>query len=377
MTTRVKKNQDSSSLLEHRITKAVANIVMDSVFFGSLLLRLKVEENPSVTQTMATDGTHIFFSPSFVEKLTDSELKGVIVHEVLHCALAHHARRQERETKRWNAACDYAINPVVKQSGFVLPSDVLLDTQYANMSAEEIYDRLPQPPSGDGWEVGDVLDPPDGADSDAETEQQQWKQYVAEAANAAKMMGNMPTHLDRLVEEYLTAKLPWKELLARFVHNVAKNDFNWARPNKTFLVNFGLYIPTLHDETCGVIALAIDTSGSINEVQLTEFMAELNGILELVRPEKVQIIYCDVAVNHTEEFTPDQYPVQAQFVGGGGTDFRPVFAHIEENDMQPQCLIYLTDMYGTFPSDEPDYPVMWVSNSTVKEAPFGQVVELT
>lgn len=376
MATKLRKNQDYRSLLEHRITNAISNIILDSVFFGSLLLRLKVEENPFVTKSMATDGRCIVFSPSFVEKLTDSELKGVIVHEVLHCALAHHARRQERETKRWNAACDYAINPVVKQSGFVLPASALIDLQYADMSAEEIYDKLPPEQQGGSWEIGDVLDMPDDND-DAKIEQQQWKQYIAEAANAAKMMGKMPTHLARMVDEYLAAKLPWKELLARFVHSVAKNDFNWSRPNRAFLTNYNLYIPTLHDETCGAIALAIDTSGSINIAQLTEFMAELNGILELVRPEKVHVIYCDAAVNHTEEFTPDQYPVKAAFVGGGGTDFQPVFTYIEKNDVQPQCLIYLTDMYGTFPSDEPDYPVMWVSNSRIKKAPFGQVVELT
>ena len=134
------KKTNSSSLLEHRITKAVANIVMDSVFFGSLLLRLKVIEDGTRTKSMATDGRSIFYNPDFVGKITDSELKGVIVHEVMHCALAHHARREEREPRPWNAACDYAINPIVKQSGFILPTGILEDPQYNDMSSEEIYD---------------------------------------------------------------------------------------------------------------------------------------------------------------------------------------------------------------------------------------------
>lgn len=378
MVVRRTKNSEEK-LIEERMIRARSAIIMDSVFFGSLMVRLEPNATENIP-SMGTDGKFIHYNPKFVEKLTDSELKGVIVHEVLHCAMAHHARKGDREHMKWNMACDYAINPIVKESGFVLPSDCLESPSYADMSAEQIYPLLPESDGpGDGehpsWNVGNV--DPSASPLDNDEEAQNWKNAVSEAAMTARMMGKMPAGLERFVDEFLDAKLPWQELLARFLHNVAKNDFNWSRPNRGLLQNYGLYLPTLHNETCGSVALAVDTSGSITQTELNEFAAELNGILDMVRPEKVHVIYCDAEINAVEEFTPDQYPVKLQVKGGGGTDFRPVFDHISEQIPNVQCAIYLTDMYGEFPEETPDFPTMWVSNSQVKEAPFGQVVQLS
>lgn len=386
MATRKPKTTNEQQL-EERIIKARAAIIMDSVFFGSLMVRLEPKLSADVP-TMATDGKHIYYNANFTDSLNDSELKGVIVHEVMHCAMSHHARRGARDPRGWNMACDYAINQIVKASGFILPKDHLDNPAYADMSAEEIYGLFPpgdQSGSGnqpdDNWNIGGVNPGAGEGDkdnpADMEQEAQNWKNAVAEAAMTARMMGKMPATLDRLVDTMMDATLPWQELLARFIHNVAKNDFNWSRPNKGLMTNFGIYMPTLHSDACGTIALILDTSGSIGQKELSEFGAELNGILDMVRPEKIHVIYCDAAVNHTEEFTPDQYPVMLEARGGGGTDFRPAFEHINENIPDVQCAIYLTDMYGTFPDTEPDYPTMWVSNSTVDAAPFGQVIQLS
>ena len=311
-----------SSQHETRLTKAISNIILDSPFFGSLIIQMPLEASEEC-DTMATNGKKIIYNIGFVEKLSDSELKGVLVHEIMHPAMAHHARRGDRDPDGWNEACDYAINPIIKESKFQLPTTHLDEPQYHGMSAEEIYDKLPKCPSsgGSGWNFGQVLD---GGD-DAQTEIDEWKQKVASAAAAAKLMGDLPAHLERFVDQYLESKLPWQEILARFMHAVTKNDFNWARPNKALLVNYGLYLPTLHSDACGSVVVAIDTSGSIGQPQLDEFGAELNGILDQVRPEKTTVIYCDADVQHVDEFTPDQYPVTLNARGGGGTDFRPVF----------------------------------------------------
>lgn len=375
--TKQKKNQN----IEQRITRARSNIIMDSPFFGSLLVKLEPVVNNS-EPTMCTDGNAIYYNEDFVSKLNDSEIKGVIVHEVMHCALAHHARIGERQHRRWNMACDYAINQIVVDSGFVLPKGGLLDPAYKDMSAEEIYAKLPEDDggngdgSGDGWNFGGVRKSNAKTKDEVEQEVEKWKQSLAEAARAAKMMGDLPANLERMVDEQLNSRLPWQELLARFMHAVTKNDFNWARPQKAMLINYGLYLPSLHSDACGSVALAIDTSGSIGGKELSEFAAELNGVLEQVRPEKVVVIYCDAQVGNVEEFTPDQYPVSLKPTGGGGTAFEPVFDYVAENVQDAQCLIYLTDMYGSFPSEKPDIPTLWVSNSEIKDAPFGQVVQL-
>ncbi|WP_084080701.1 DUF2201 family putative metallopeptidase [Edaphobacter aggregans] len=85
-------------------------ISLDHPFFGPLLFRLSGEASGSI-QTMATDGVSLFYNPKFVETLNAAELAGVLANEVIHPALQHHTRRGDRDRKRWNMACDYAINP--------------------------------------------------------------------------------------------------------------------------------------------------------------------------------------------------------------------------------------------------------------------------
>jgi predicted metal-dependent peptidase len=62
-------------------------------------------------------------------------------------------------------------------------------------------------------------------------------------------------------------------------------------------------------------------------------------------------------------------------VGGGGTDFGPCFDWLFEHGIQPQSLVFLTDLCGTFPKTEPPYPVIWASTER-RQAPFGSVIPM-
>ena len=124
-----------------RIQKARTALVLDHPFFGSLLFRLKGRECRSI-QTMATDGVSLYYNPEFVETLNAATLAGTLAHEVMHPALHHHVRRSGRDPKRWNMACDFAINPLLVDAGLSLPEGVLLDNRFRGMSAEQIYNLL-------------------------------------------------------------------------------------------------------------------------------------------------------------------------------------------------------------------------------------------
>jgi predicted metal-dependent peptidase len=105
------------------------------------VFRLGAQARSSIA-TMATDGVSLYFNPEFVERLSSAELIGTLAHEVMHPALQHHTRRGERDPKRWNMACDYAINPMLLDAGLSLPEEVLYEAHFRGMSAEEIYNRL-------------------------------------------------------------------------------------------------------------------------------------------------------------------------------------------------------------------------------------------
>ena len=95
-------------------------------------------------KTCWVDGESFGYNPDYIDTLTDLELRGVLAHEVMHVANGHCWRRGPREDRRWNQAADYAVNPIVVSSGFVLPKDALSAARFAGKSAEEIYGALTQ-----------------------------------------------------------------------------------------------------------------------------------------------------------------------------------------------------------------------------------------
>src|SRR5215469_12849449 len=149
-----------------RIQKARTALLLDHPFFGSLLYRLKDRESRAI-KTMATDGVSLLWNPEFVETLTAATLAGTLAHEVMHPALHHHLRRSGRDPKRWNVACDYAINPLLVNAGLKLPEGVLVEDRFRGMSAEQIYNLLEsEADSGEG-DNGDDQSGSAGANTNA------------------------------------------------------------------------------------------------------------------------------------------------------------------------------------------------------------------
>jgi predicted metal-dependent peptidase len=391
-----------------RIQKARTTLLLDHPFFGTLLFRLGARARNSIA-TMATDGVSLFFNPDFVETLNAAELAGVLAHEVMHPALQHHTRRGDRNPKRWNMACDYAINPMLVDAGLTLPKDVLLDHRFRGMSAERIYNLLEEqekqdasnekaqdrPAEGGGdascnegeegdtpsslqtpGGIGQVLDAPepiDGEDASVADQAREWQIAVEQAENVAKLAGKLPAGVARSLEAAQAAGVDWRELLRRAWSETIPADYSWTRPNRRHIWA-GLYLPGVTSEGVGEIAIAVDCSGSVNARQLGLFEAEIRSILGGQQPRLVHVLYFDAEVHKVETYQAGQ-PITLAPVGGGGTDFRPCFRWLEEQGIMPQTLIFLTDLCGTFPGDAPPYPVLWAS-SEARPVPFGEVIPM-
>jgi len=133
-------------------------------------------------------------------------------------------------------------------------------------------------------------------------------------------------------------------------------------------------LPSVERTGLGPIVIAVDTSGSIGSLELDQFAGEISAIADEAKPESIYVVYCDAAVQSSQEFASGE-PLHLEPKGGGGTDFKPVFEWVEENGVLPHCLIYLTDLCcHSFP-DVPEYPVLWVTDSR-KAAPFGETVQI-
>lgn len=371
-------NKITNKHAEQKILKARTNLLLQHYFWGQLALYLKMVEEPSCP-TLAVDGKHIFYNPDFILGLSDELVRSAIAHEIGHCMFSHMTRRAGRDSKVWNYAGDYAINLVLKDAGMRLGEGWLLDEKYRGMSAEHIYDLLKEEGEGGGQgdpgdKGGPLCEIRDGASSAPEAQEQEmnWQLAVGSAARQAQAMGKLPAGMERFVDEAGQNKVPWRDVLHRFINQLARDDYTWARPNRKF-VAFGAYMPSLYSERMGPIVVVIDTSGSIDQPTLNAFGAEIKAIAAQARPEKLTVIYCDAAVNHVDEFGPGE-DITFNMHGGGGTDFRPPFAYLDEQGETPAALVYLTDMHGAFP-ESADFPVLWAATSD-REGPFGETVKL-
>jgi predicted metal-dependent peptidase len=377
--------------------KARAALLVNAPFWGVLSLRLAPIEDPSI-QTMQTDGVSIHYNPDFVAGLSRSVLRSAIAHETLHCAALHHTRREGRDLRRWNIACDHAINPLLAQAGFELPEGALLDPAYAGMSAEDIYARLPEDGGENDGEEGDnrnsedpgsmggVSDPPPGSGdpdqpnpsgtrapsaADLARQEEDWAIATAQAEATAKAMGLAAGDAARSIRAQVAPRVDWRDVLRRYLSAAAKSDYAWTPPNRRYIAQ-GLYLPSLRSETLGPVVVAVDTSGSIDDETLAAFSAETAAILYEAAAEAVHVVYCDAAVRATERFEPGE-AIRLSPQGRGGTAFRPVFDWIGQSDIQPACVVYLTDLDGADFGPVPDYPVLWVSTWKTS-APFGEVI---
>lgn len=376
-----------------KIIAARTAMVLDQPFFGALALRLALCED-ATCETAWTDGRSLGYSPTFAERLTHSQLTALIAHEVMHCAAGHPWRRDGRDGGRWNIACDKAINTVLAESGFTLPPDGLYaEGAEKGQSAEWIYARLPEPQRGEGDgqgdgvaasddagksqspspspnSLGEVRDAPAASDDPAPTEAD-WRQAVQQAALAAKAQGSLPSSLDRFAGDAAKPSIDWRSVLRRFVQS-ARSDYSWQRPNRRYIAH-GIYLPALESEELGEIAIAVDTSGSIDDVALAQARSEIEAVIDECQPTGVTIYYADAAVAHEDHVARGESLVWRP-AGGGGTDFRPVFAACETAEIAPTCLIYISDLEGTFPQSS-DVPVLWITNSAAT-APIGETVRV-
>lgn len=363
-----------SAALSHMLVARSAT----GIFFATLALGLKRQADWSVP-TLCTNGSWIKYNPAFVMSLGTPERQGVLAHEVMHPALKHHVRRGQRDSTRWNIACDMAINEILSDSGSVLPSGALLPSCNPwgkfppGLSAERYYDLLPSDAgNGEGGDPGGCGEVED-ADRQAEAEAE-WDVKVAQSAAASKQAGTLPGSLQRFVSDVLEPRVDWRDRLREFVRTHSRNDYTWFPCNHRF-IHQGLYLPGLRSEEVGDIALAIDTSGSIGQAELSRFTAEVRGILESYSC-KLHILYHDHMVQSYQVVEQDDEPNLTP-VGGGGTSHKPVFKYIEDHDINPTCLICFTDMYSEFPSADPSYPVLWccVGNQSAT-APFGALLHV-
>jgi predicted metal-dependent peptidase len=366
---------------EKKLRKARIHLVQRAPFFGSLALHMNLKEDNSIPTTAVDPHNNLIYNTEFVEKITFEETLGVVAHEVMHCALNVFGRRKGRDMMIWNMAHDYAINLLILDSGLTLPEGVLINDKYRGWTAEQIYEDLvkngekPGDPNGQPGEGGLGLGEQGGccdhskydelSSSQKRNEGEKWKQKVAASANAAKMRGNLPSGMERYIDDLLNPQVPWQQILRQFCRDLMlRKDYSYRRPGRRSQ-SVGWYTPSM-PPSMGVPGVYVDTSGSMSRDDLRASLSEIREIIEECKIP-VRIIFGDADVASELE-SDDIDEIIAKCSGGGGTDFRPFFQKMQ--DEPPSGVIVFSDLDGPFPNEAPSYPVMWVCPGWHKDPPF-------
>lgn len=375
-----------------KLEKALVQVTLDHPFFANILYKYPLKERKDI-QTLAVDRrARIYYNPDFVETLTVPQLVWGLCHEILHVVDLHALRMGGRDARKWNIAGDAWINDTLDDCkvGTRIPNTVDMKGS-KDKSVEDIYDSFPPDPPGggqgkgqgqggsssgdqfDGDGIGDDLidDGEPMSEQEAQEIAAKMKVDIAQAAQAAKMRGNLPGKLAEFVSDVLASKTPWHQILERYMVGFTKQDYQWTRPSRRFLSQ-NLYMPSIQKQpSMGAIALQIDISGSVSAQEIAYYNGHIARIIELCNPEKVHVIYTDHDVHKHEEFEQGE-EVRITYHAGGGTDMRKGFEYLDENGIEADVMVTLTDGYTPFPEDT-SIPAIWCISSDVV-SPTGETV---
>lgn len=400
------------------IVAARVSLLFNQPFFGNLATRMELVDATKWCKTAATDGRKLYYNREFIKSLTPDELLFLIGHEVLHCVYDHLGRKGGREHKLWNMANDYIVNDTLKKEGVGdMPKGGLWDKRYNDeMTSEEVYRLLEQNQTqfqmtldehldldGNGDEDGDGTGktvtvtvqgdgngPPQLTEEDKQKIRNEIKAAVINASQAVGA-GKVPAGVRRLIEELTNPIMDWRTLLEMHIQSAVKDDFTFARPSKrSFSVGGGVSVilPGQNFKNTIDIAVCIDTSGSMTDEMLRDFLGETAGIMETFDDFKLTLWTFDTQVYNPKVFTHNNVDeiVDYQPAGGGGTMFECNWEFMRDpagygfgdvdglgDTIEPKKFVMFTDGYPCGGWGEEDYAdtLFIVHGNTSIVAPFG------
>ena len=411
-----------------KLTAARARLILERPFIGALVMYLPLEPaSARWCETVATGARAFYFNADYVRKVDFAEVQFVLAHAALHCALGHFARRAHRTLRRWDVACDHAVNLLLIDEGLRPPPGVIANSDFRGLAAEEIYpliaadtqectldrhiadevgiasgahaaaavqgsahddvyrlrqlDRTPGEDSDTWDDAGSEArhgaastTPPRGlSPRESEALQRAWQSRMVNAAQRAREAGRLSISCARLLQEIVQPTLPWRAVLARYMISAARDDYSYLRLSRR---DGNAILPRLASVDADV-CVAVDTSGSIKPGELAEFAAEVDSLKSQIRA-RVTLLACDERLDarapwRFQAWEPVLLP--HEFSGGAGTSFVPVFDWVAREHYRPDVLVYFTDAEGDFPSAAPDYPVVWLVKGKAR-VPWGERIEL-
>ena len=387
---------------KEKLVTARVKMLFKQPFFGNIACRLQLIDvtDEGWCGTAAVDGRNFYYNADFVNKLDLDETVFLVGHEVGHCVYEHFLRRGSRNPQIWNMAGDYKINAMLvreKIGRLITTVKPLYDPKFESDDwwTENIYDQLiadgtaPQETLDVHLDVegeGDSNEGSNGKDAsgrpiilkdDAKAISDELKNAIIQAAQSVGA-GNVPGDIRRMIGELTEPKMDWRQMIRVTLESNLTSDFTFMTPNRKSQFNNVVLPGMLKDQQID-IAIALDVSGSISDIDTRDFLSEVQGIMDQFQSYNIHIWCFDTQVSGYEVFTDDDGRSITEFeiTGGGGTKFMPNWDFMKSRGIEPDQFIMFTDGEPWNSWGDPDYcdTMFLIKNPWSKPvAPFGQSV---
>lgn len=397
----VKPTKANGGLLD--LSKAIRSMILNPdrhmAYYSRVIARMARQVSkdiPYMAVGISKTGWVLYYNPDGIAKMTFDQLCYVMKHEILHVILKHHARSIAGIGGKVdiqpldNTAMDLSINGMLGSDmglGGVHPGEGEFADLPNGKSYEWYYKELykkqgKSPKGGKGPQGNDPGAPgtaegPDGPLTWAahalkglpdKMQEAVVNAVLTQAWKETKARGDIPAELEAILEEVMKSKYNWKAELRNWAgeYYVTGQRLSRKRMNRRNPI-FGM-IPGYVNEYCAKIMVALDTSGSMDKSYMQLLMGEVKSM-----GIPVIFVQCDAAIHEKPIVISPYKKFDMGVKGGGGTDFRPVFDLAKKENCNG--VIYLTDMYGTFPEKQ-TIRTLWVSISEDQKGPFGKTIYL-
>jgi len=387
--------------MSHKILRFVHDaLYVELPFLGIALSALEPERDARLT-TLATDGSRLSFSSGQLLRVFQDNpnyLNRLYLHTVLHCLFSHLWIGGGRNRYIWGIACDIAVECTIDSMekdctkriiGWLRQKtyDILKEDQ-ATVSAAQIY-RFLEGMDGEELEKlhqeffadDHVFWPKEEKQgAQAETARKNWSKIARQTQMEQKRHGKDSgegSGISSFLTEAGKARGNYQDFLRKFavlheeMHcDLEDFDLNFYMYGLSVYKNMPLMEPLESREVHKIrdFVVAVDTSYSTSGELVEQFLRETFEILKqgdsFFCQNRIHVIQCDEAVR-SDTVVASQDDIDALFSdfriqGGGGTDFRPVFAYVnemvEQGQLEHLCgMLYFTDGEGTYPEKMPDY----------------------
>jgi predicted metal-dependent peptidase len=398
-------SKEKGDAVEKLITARVG-LLLRQPFFGNLATRLELINASDWCNTAATDGRHFYYNIDFVKKLSAKQCEFLFGHEVLHNVFDHLSRREDRDARFFNYACDFAVNQILMDERIGERIDqvqICLDNKYRGKSSEEIYDELMknvkfvdaeeylkmlgnllddhldwEEGEGEGNQEGDGNKEGKGRPKYSKEELKKIRDELKEAMVAAAQAsgaGRVPAALQRFIKDLTEPKMDWRQMLRMNIQSIIKSNYSFMRPSRKGW-HIGAVLPgMMNDETID-ICIGLDMSGSIGTEQAKDFISEVKGIMDEYVDYNIKLWCFDTEVYNLATFTADNGEdlMSYEIKGGGGTDFDCNYEFMKKNNIEPKKFIMFTDGYpcGSWGDEEYCDTLFIIHGSEDIKSPFGQ-----